>query len=117
MSMALWGTVLGALMGGIPSDRYGRKTTLLGVGILFFISALGSALAPDPYSFSIFRFIGGIGVGVSSVAAPVYISEISSPNRRGRLVALYQLNLVFGIFIAFLSNYLLKGFVGPIESF
>jgi len=112
MSMALWGTVLGALFGGIPCDRFGRKKTLFWIGILYLLSALGSALAPDPYLFSVFRFIGGVGVGASSVAAPIYISEVSSSQNRGRLVALYQFNIVFGIFIAFISNYLLKGFGG-----
>jgi len=108
MSMALWGTVLGSLFGGYPTDKLGRKRTLFWIGILFLVSALGSALAPGPYSFSFFRFIGGIGVGASSVAAPIYIAEISTPERRGRLVALYQFALVFGIFVAFFSNYLLK---------
>ncbi len=112
MSMALWGTVLGSLLGGIPTKKLGRKKTLFWIGILFFISALGSALAPDPYSFSFFRFIGGIGVGVSSVAAPIYISEITSPDRRGRMGGLYQFCLVFGIMIAFISNWALKGFDG-----
>lgn len=112
MSMALWGTVFGALLGGFPSDKYGRKKTLFWIGILFLASALGSALAPDPYTFSFFRFIGGLGVGASSVAAPMYISEISSSKNRGKLVALYQFNIVFGIFIAFFSNYLLKGVGG-----
>ena len=112
MSMALWGTVLGALFGGIPCDKFGRKQTLFWIGILYLVSALGSALAPDPYTFSFFRFIGGVGVGASSVAAPIYISEISSAKNRGKLVALYQFNIVFGIFIAFISNYLLKGFGG-----
>lgn len=112
MSMALWGTVLGALFGGIPCDKFGRKKTLFWIGILYLVSALGSALAPDPYTFSFFRFIGGVGVGASSVAAPIYISEISSAKNRGKLVALYQFNIVFGIFIAFISNYLLKGFGG-----
>lgn len=112
MSMALWGTVLGALFGGIPCDKFGRKKTLFWIGILYLVSALGSALAPDPYTFSIFRFVGGVGVGASSVAAPIYISEISSAKNRGKLVALYQFNIVFGIFIAFISNYLLKGFGG-----
>ena len=107
MSMALWGTVIGSLFGGIPCDRLGRKKTLLWIGILYFISALGSALAPEAYSFSLFRFIGGVGVGASSVAAPIYISEISSANNRGRLTAMYQFNIVFGILIAFISNYLI----------
>jgi len=112
MSMALWGTVLGALLGGIPCDKFGRKKTLFWIGILYLISALGSAFATDPYIFSFFRFIGGIGVGASSVAAPIYIAEISSSKNRGSLVALYQFNIVFGIFIAFISNYLLKGVGG-----
>ncbi len=112
MSMALWGTVVGALFGGIPCDRFGRKKTLFWIGVLYFISALGSAFAVDPYMFSFFRFIGGLGVGASSVAAPIYISEISSSKNRGKLGALYQFNIVFGIFIAFISNYLLKGFDG-----
>jgi len=112
MSMALWGTVIGALFAGYPSQKLGRKKTLFWIGILYFASAVGSGLAWDPYSFSFFRFIGGLGVGASSVAAPTYISEISTGDRRGRLVALYQFNIVLGIFIAFFSNYLLKGVGG-----
>ena len=112
MSMALWGTVLGSLLGGIPTKRLGRKKTLFWIGVLFFVSAVGSALAQDPYSFSLFRFIGGVGVGVSSVAAPIYISEITTAANRGKMVALYQFCLVFGILIAFVSNWMLKGFDG-----
>jgi len=112
MSMALWGTVVGALTGGIPTQKYGRKKVLIWIGILFTISAFGSALAQDPYTFSFFRFIGGLGIGVSSVAAPIYISEISTPSTRGRLGAMYQFNIVFGILIAFLSNYFLQGVGG-----
>lgn len=112
MSMALWGTVVGALTGGIPTQRYGRKKVLIWIGWLFTLSAFGSALAPDPYTFSLFRFIGGLGIGVSSVAAPTYISEISTARNRGRLVAMYQFNIVFGILIAYLSNYFLKGVGG-----
>jgi sugar porter (SP) family MFS transporter len=112
MSMALWGTVIGALFGGIPTEKYGRKKVLLWVGILFAISAFGSALASNPYIFSFFRFIGGLGIGVSSVVAPIYISEISTPATRGKLGALYQFNIVFGILIAFLSNYFLQGVGG-----
>lgn len=112
MSMALWGTVAGALFGGIPTDKFGRKKILFWVGIFFSVSAIGSALAQDPYTFSFFRFMGGLGIGVSSVAAPAYISEISTPATRGRLVAMYQFNIVFGILIAFLSNYFLKGVGG-----
>ncbi|MBA4198141.1 MAG: MFS transporter [Chitinophaga sp.] len=112
MSMALWGTVVGALLGGIPTEVFGRKKVLLTVGILFFISAIGSALAQDPYTFSFFRFIGGLGIGISSVTVPTYISEISTSQTRGRLVGMYQFNIVFGILIAFISNYFLKGFDG-----
>jgi sugar porter (SP) family MFS transporter len=112
MSMALWGTVFGAAFGGVPAQKMGRKKTLIWIGILFTVSALGTALAPDPYSFSFFRFLGGLGIGASSVVAPTYISEISTAKSRGRLTALYQFNIVFGILVAFLSNYFLQGFDG-----
>ena len=112
MSMALWGTLFGSIFGGIPTEKYGRKKGLFWIGIVFAVSAFGSALAQDPYTFSFFRFIGGIGIGVSSVVAPTYISEISTPATRGRLGALYQFNIVFGILIAFLSNYFLQGVGG-----
>lgn len=108
MGMALWGTVLGAIFGGIPTNKLGRKNTLIGIGFLFFISAVGSALANDAYWFAFFRFIGGLGVGVSTIAAPAYISEIAPADKRGRLVAMYQLSIVLGILFAFLSNYLLS---------
>ncbi len=109
MGAALWGTVLGAIFGGFPTNKYGRKNTLIFIGILFAISAIGSALSDDPWVFAFARFIGGIGVGASTIAAPAYISEIAPAKDRGRLVALYQFNIVFGILIAFLSNYLLSG--------
>ena len=112
MSMALWGTVIGALMGGIPCNILGRKNTLFWIGVLYAVSALGSGLATNPYLFSFFRFIGGLGVGASSVAAPIYISEIAPAESRGRLVALYQFNIVFGILVAFLSNYLIGQYMG-----
>jgi MFS family permease len=112
MSMALWGTVIGSIFGGKPTDKYGRKKVLMLVGLLFTVSALGSALAQDPYTFSFFRLLGGIGIGISSVAAPTYISEISTTDSRGKLVAMYQFNIVFGILIAYLSNYFLSGFGG-----
>lgn len=108
MGMALWGTVLGAIFGGIPTNNIGRKNTLLWIGILFLFSALGSAFANNPFVFAAFRFIGGLGVGASTIAAPAYISEIAPAKDRGRLVAFYQFNIVFGILMAFLSNYLLK---------
>lgn len=109
MAAALYGTVLGSLLGGWPTDRFGRKATLLWVGALYFVSAVWSGLATEVWTFSIARFIGGLGVGISTVAAPLYISEISPPDRRGRLAGMFQFNIVFGILIAFLSNWLLGG--------
>lgn len=109
IGMALWGTVFGALFGGIPTNKLGRKKTLIWIGIFYTISAVGSALASDPYTFAFFRFLGGLGVGASTIAAPAYISEIAPAKDRGRLVGLYQFNIVFGILVAFLSNYLLSG--------
>jgi len=105
VAVALYGTVIGALFGGIPTDRIGRKKTLFWVAVLYLVSAAGSALAPDIWSLMFFRFIGGLGVGVSSVAAPMYISEIAPPEKRGRLTAMFQFNLVFGILMAYYSNY------------
>ncbi|WP_143960433.1 sugar porter family MFS transporter [Litoribacter populi] len=107
VAIALYGTVIGALFGGLPSDKYGRKKVLLWIGILYFVSALGSAMATDVYTFMIFRFLGGLGVGASSVVAPMYISEIAPANNRGKLVALFQFNIVFGILMAYFSNYLI----------
>ena len=109
MSMALWGTVLGALIGGWPTDRFGRKKTLLWIGVLYFVSAIGSAFAPEINTFIIARFIGGVGIGISTIAAPLYISEIAPAKRRGQLTGMFQFNIVFGILVAFLSNYLLGG--------
>ena len=108
MAMALWGTVIGAIFGGIPTDKIGRKKTLIWIGVLYTISAIGSSMVNDPYTFAFFRFIGGLGVGASTIAAPAYVSEIAPAKDRGRLVALYQFNIVLGILIAFLSNYLLS---------
>ncbi|MFB9052680.1 sugar porter family MFS transporter [Formosa undariae] len=108
MGMALWGTVVGAIFGGLPTNKFGRKNTLIAIGILFAVSAIGSALSNDPYVFAFARFIGGLGVGASTIAAPAYISEIAPAKDRGRLVAMYQFNIVFGIMIAYLSNYLLS---------
>lgn len=109
ISSALWGTVIGAIFGGIPTEKLGRKQTLILIGIFFLVSALGSALATDPWVFAVFRLIGGLGVGASTVAAPTYIAEIAPAKKRGKLVALYQFNIVFGIMVAYLSNFLLSG--------
>lgn len=109
ISMALWGTVLGSLLGALPTDRFGRTKTLMSIGVLYFVSAVWSGLATDVYSFMIARFIGGVGVGISTVAAPLYISEIALPEHRGRLAGMFQFNIVFGILIAFISNAWLGG--------
>jgi sugar porter (SP) family MFS transporter len=108
MGSALYGTVLGSLLGGWPTDRFGRKATLLSIGILYVISAVGCGYSWNVYSFIAARFIGGIGIGISTVAAPLYIAEIAPPAYRGRLAGMFQFNIVFGIIIAFLSNFLLK---------
>jgi SP family arabinose:H+ symporter-like MFS transporter len=114
MGAALYGTVLGSLAGSWPADRFGRRPTLLAIGVLFLASAIGSALAPNVTFFIAARFIGGLGIGVSTVAAPMYISEIAPPERRGRLAALFQFNIVLGIVIAFASNALVARIVaGP----
>jgi len=107
ISMALWGTVIGSLVGGWPTEKWGRRKTLISIGILYFVSAVGSAYAPEVYSFMVARFIGGLGVGISTVVAPLYISEIAPPKDRGKLAGMFQFNIVFGILIAFLSNALL----------
>ena len=107
VSIALIGTVIGSLIGGVPTEKYGRKTTLYMVAIAYLLSAIGTAYAVDWSIFLVFRFLGGLGVGVSSVVAPMYISEIAPPAKRGQLVAMFQFNIVFGILMAYLSNYLL----------
>lgn len=109
MGAALYGTVLGALIGAWPADRLGRKPTLLWTGVLYTVSGILSAYAWGPYSLIIARFIGGVGIGVSTVVAPMYITEIAPPAYRGRLTGLFQFNIVFGILMAFASNALLAG--------
>ena len=116
IASALYGTVIGALLGGIPADKFGRKKSLLWIGIFYLVSAVGSGMAWDVTSFTIFRFIGGLGVGASSVVAPMYISEIAPAKNRGLLVALYQFNIVFGIVIAYVSNYLIGTAGLPVSS-
>jgi MFS transporter, SP family, arabinose:H+ symporter len=109
MASALYGTVVGSLLGGWPADRFGRKATLLWIGVLYFAGAVGSALAPNVTVFILARVIGGLGIGISTVVAPMYISEIAPPKHRGRLAGMFQFNIVFGILIAFVSNALLAG--------
>jgi sugar porter (SP) family MFS transporter len=112
IASALYGTIIGALFGGIPAEKFGRKNTLIVIGLLYLISSVGSAVSPDVVTFMIFRFLGGLGVGASSVVAPMYISEIAPAKNRGQLVATFQFNIVFGILLAYFSNYLLSD-LGP----
>ncbi len=109
MGSALYGTVVGSLIGGWPTDRFGRKATLLWIGVLYLVGAIGSAVANNLSLFIVGRFIGGLGIGISTVAAPLYISEIAPPRLRGRLAGMFQFNIVFGILVAFVSNALLAG--------
>ncbi len=109
MASALYGTVVGSLIGGWPTDRFGRKPTLLFIGVLYLVGAVWSALAGDVYSFIVARVLGGLGIGMSTIAAPLYISEIAPPDKRGLLAGMFQFNIVFGIVVAFLSNALLAG--------
>jgi len=109
MASALYGTVVGSLLGGWPADRFGRKATLLWIGVLYFIGAVGSALATNVAIFIAARVIGGLGIGISTVVAPMYISEIAPPKHRGRLAGMFQFNIVFGILVAFVSNAALAG--------
>ena len=110
ISSALWGTVLGALIGSYPTAKWGRKKTLIFNGFLFLIGAIGTAFAWNVFSFFIFRFIGGIGIGISTIAAPLFISEISPAKDRGKLTGLFQFNIVFGILLAFFSNFVITQF-------
>jgi sugar porter (SP) family MFS transporter len=104
LGAALYGTVLGSLLGGWPTDRFGRKPTLQFIGVLYVLSAFGCAFADGVGVFIIARFIGGLGIGISTVVAPLYISEIAPPAYRGRLAAMFQFNIVFGILVSFASN-------------
>lgn len=112
IAMALYGTIIGAGAGSIPANKFGRKKTLILIGVIFLISALGSAMANDVYVFMAFRFLGGLSIGASSVVAPVYISEIAPPQHRGKMGIAFQINVVSGILLAYLINYLLQGVGG-----
>jgi sugar porter (SP) family MFS transporter len=109
IAMALYGTIAGAITGSIPANKIGRKKTLLWIGIIFLVSSIGAAVATDVYTFMLFRFLGGLAIGASSVVAPIYISEIAPPKYRGRMGIAFQLNIVAGILFAYVSNYLLQG--------
>lgn len=108
ISIALIGTVIGSLFGAKPSDMFGRKSTLYFVAIAYLLSSIGTAMADNWHVFLIYRLLGGLGVGISSVTAPIYISEVSPADKRGRLVGLFQFNVVLGILISYLSNYLIS---------
>jgi SP family arabinose:H+ symporter-like MFS transporter len=107
VSIAIWGTVVGAMLAGFPGERFGRRDSLRGLAVFYLVSALGCALAWSWSSLVVFRFIGGLGIGGSSVLAPMYIAEIAPAKWRGRLVGLFQFNVVFGILLAYFSNYLI----------
>jgi MFS transporter, SP family, arabinose:H+ symporter len=112
IAMALYGTIIGAIIGSIPANKIGRKKTLIWIGFIFLISSIGAAIANDVYIFMAFRFLGGLAIGASSVVAPIYISEIAPPKYRGRMGIAFQLNIVAGILFAYVSNYLLRGVGG-----
>ncbi len=107
VSMALIGTIFGALLGSYPAEKWGRSKTLSWIAVLYLVSSIGTAMAQHWGVFLVFRFLGGLGVGASSVAAPIYISEIAPADKRGKLVALFQFNIVLGILVSYLSNYLI----------
>jgi SP family arabinose:H+ symporter-like MFS transporter len=105
VSAALWGTIIGSMLAGIPGDKFGRRDSLRVMAVLYLVSALGCAFAPNWYALVLARFIGGLGIGGSSVLGPMYIAEVAPAKWRGRLVGLFQFNVVFGILLAYLSNY------------
>jgi sugar porter (SP) family MFS transporter len=116
MATALIGTIVGAVAIGKPADIIGRRKTLMLIATFYLLSAIGSAVAWDAWSFGIFRFLGGLAVGGASVVSPMYTAEISPAKFRGRLVALTQFNICFGIMLAYISNYVIGEYnLGAIE--
>src|SRR6202045_1401227 len=107
VSVALWGTILGSMFAGIPGDKIGRRDSLRAMAVLYLVSALGCAFAWNWFALVVFRFIGGLGIGGSSVLGPMYIAEIAPANWRGRLVGVFQFNVVGGILLAYFSNFLI----------
>src|SRR5437879_1822844 len=106
VSVALWGTILGSMLAGIPGDKIGRRDSLRAMAVLYVISSLGCAVAWNWFALVFFRLIGGLGIGGSSVLGPMYIAEVAPAKWRGRLVGLFQFNIVFGILLAYFSNYI-----------
>src|SRR3989440_12572134 len=116
VSVALWGTILGSMFAGIPGDKIGRRDSLRAMAVLYVVSALGCAFAWNWTALVVFRFIGGLGIGGSSVLGPMYIAELAPARYRGRLVGMFQFNVVLGILLAYLSNYLVGLFhLGALE--
>src|SRR5436190_11722688 len=116
VSVALWGTILGSMFAGIPGDKIGRRDSLRAMAVLYVVSALGCALAWNWFALVLFRFLGGLGIGGSSVLGPMYIAEVAPAKWRGRLVGVFQFNVVFGILVAYFSNYMIGRFhLGAIE--
>jgi sugar porter (SP) family MFS transporter len=109
VSSILIGCAIGAMAAGVVADKYGRRFTLLVCAILFAVSGIGASLTNQLYAFVLFRLIGGLGVGAAAMVSPMYIAEIAPANLRGRLVAFYQLAIVFGILLAYFSNYVFDG--------
>lgn len=107
VSSALWGTVISAMLAGIPGEKYGARESLRITAGLYVLSAIGCAFAWDWWSLLVFRLVGGLGIGASSVLGPVYIAELAPAQWRGRLVGLFQVNIVLGILVAYFSNYLI----------
>jgi MFS family permease len=116
ISIALIGTVAGALTGSLPADKLGRKVTLVLIAISYLLASIGTSVSTNWYVFLLFRFLGGLAVGASSVTAPVYISEISPAKYRGRLVMMFQFNIVLGILLSYFSNYLIGLFFNDVNS-
>lgn len=116
VASALVGTIFGAMLAGFPGDRFGRRDSLRIMAILYLVSSLGCAVAWNWHALIVFRFIGGLGIGGSSVLGPMYIAEVAPAKWRGRLVGFFQFNVVLGILLAYFSNYLisLRQF-GPLE--
>src|SRR6201996_1279661 len=115
VAIALWGTVVGSMTSGILGQRIGSRAALRVMAVLYVLSAIGCAFAPTWMVFIIARFLGGLGIGGSSVLGPVYIAELAPAKWRGRLVGMFQINIVIGILLAYLSNAIVAHFVQGVD--